>query len=230
MHGLSPRHAHWYYVWIPIFTAFVWEGTLLAMLITWLAQGQPKYVSMDGSIAYISDIGADILKPLFIVGCSITAVGFVLTLMVERWLRHEGRLPPNMRRREKVFSVLAILSSVVGGTALILLSVFDTKRYTTHHRLFLLIFMLGVWFTAIFSVVEYRWLSKDYPDTRRLRLAYKIKGIMALLLILLSIAFGVAMYKAEDVGAVLEWVIGFGFAFYLISYFWDLRLSKPGKL
>ena len=57
------------------------------------------------------------------------------------------------------------------------------------------------------------------------------------------------MYKAVDVGgqvlilapfpvhadglsltAVLEWVIGFGFAFYLISYFWDLRLSKPGKL
>lgn len=91
MRGLSPLHAHWYYVWIPILTAFVWEGTLLAMLITWLAQGRPKYVSMEGNIAYISDIGADILKPLFIVGCSITAVGFFLTLVVERWLRHKGR-------------------------------------------------------------------------------------------------------------------------------------------
>ena len=68
---------------------------------------------------------------------------------------------------------------------------------------------------------------------------------------LLSIAFGVALYKAVNVGgqfsferphfspwligfqrytAILEWVIAFGFAFYLISYFWDLRLSKPGKL
>ena len=89
--GLSPLHAHWYYVWIPILTAFVWVGTLLAMLITWLAQGRPKYVSMDGNIAYISDIGADILKPLFITGCSITGVGFVLILVVERWLRHRGR-------------------------------------------------------------------------------------------------------------------------------------------
>lgn len=230
MRGLSPRHAHWYYVWIPILTAFVWEGTLLAMLITWLVQGRPNYVSMDGNIAYISDIGADILKPLFIVGCSITAVGFFLTLVVERWLRNKGRLPPNMRKREKVFSVLAILSSVVAGASLILLSVFDTKRYTTAHRLFLLFFMLGVWLTAIFAVIEYRWLSKDYPHTRRLRLAYKIKGAIALVLILLSVAFGVAMYKAVNVGAVLEWVIGFGFAFYLISYFWDLRLSKPGKL
>lgn len=228
--SLSPFHAHWYYVWIPIFTAFVWVGTLLTMLITWLAQRRPKYPSMDGKIAYISDIGADILKPLFIVGCSITAVGFMLTLIVERWLRHRGRLPPDMRKREKLFSILAILSSVVAGVGLILLSIFDTKRHTTAHRLFLLIFMIGIWFTAIFFVVEYRWLSKDYSHTGRLRLAYKIKGMIAFILILVSIAFGVAMFKAVDVGAVLEWVIAFGFAFYLISYFWDLRLSKPGKL
>jgi hypothetical protein len=83
-----------------------------------------------------------------------------------------------------------------------------------------------------------------------LRLAYKIKGAIAIILVLLSIAFGVALFKAEDVGgqfltvvsfpptltsfqrssAVLEWVIAFGFTFYLLSYFWDLRLSKPGKL
>ena len=49
-------------------------------------------------------------------------------------------------------------------------------------------------------VFQYRWLSKDYPYTKRLRLAYKIKGTIAVLLILLSIAFGVAMYKATDVG------------------------------
>jgi hypothetical protein len=89
--GLPPHRAHWYYIWIPIFTAFIWVGTLFAMLITWLAQGRPHYVSMDGNIAYISDIGADILKPLFITGCSITGVGFILTLIVERWLRHRGR-------------------------------------------------------------------------------------------------------------------------------------------
>ena len=61
-----------------------------------------------------------------------------------------------MRKREKTFSILAILSSIVAGCGLILLSIFDTKRYTTLHRLFLLIFMVGVWLTAIFSVVEVR--------------------------------------------------------------------------
>jgi len=83
-------------------------ATLLAMLITWLATGRPHYgkvypvcikmstlltklVSMEGNVPYISDIGADILKPLFIVGCSITAVSFFLTLFIERYLRHSGR-------------------------------------------------------------------------------------------------------------------------------------------
>lgn len=61
-----------------------------------------------------------------------------------------------MRKREIVYSILAILSSVLAGASLILLSVFDTKRYTTVHRLFLLFFMIGVWLTAIFAVAEVR--------------------------------------------------------------------------
>ena len=78
---------------IPLVTAFAWFATLWALLITWLAQGRPHYVSMSPgqTIAYISDVAADILKPLFIVGCSITGVGFFLSLGAERWERHEGR-------------------------------------------------------------------------------------------------------------------------------------------
>lgn len=68
------------------------SGTLLAMLITWLATGRPKYESQEGKIAYISDVGASYLKPLFIVGCCITAVCFVSTLLVAQWLKsHSGR-------------------------------------------------------------------------------------------------------------------------------------------
>lgn len=86
------RH-HWLYVWIPGFTAFIWFGTVLALLVTWLASGRPHYVSMSPgqSIAYISDVAADFLKPLFVVACAITGVGFFLSLLVERWLRHSGR-------------------------------------------------------------------------------------------------------------------------------------------
>lgn len=66
-------------------------GTLWAMLITWLASGRPHYVSQDGNIAYISDVGADILKPLFVVGCVITGLSFFLSSAIERMLRHQGR-------------------------------------------------------------------------------------------------------------------------------------------
>jgi Frag1/DRAM/Sfk1 family len=59
-----------------------------------------------------------------------------------------------MRTRERVLSILAILGSLMAATGLILLSIFDTKRYARLHRLFLLIFMLGVALSAIFTVIE----------------------------------------------------------------------------
>ncbi|KAI0749424.1 Frag1/DRAM/Sfk1 family-domain-containing protein [Daedaleopsis nitida] len=223
---LSNLHYHWLYVWIPLVGSFVWFGTLWALLITWLASGRPKYVSQEGKIAYISDVGASFLKPLFIVGCVVTGVSFFLSLVVERWLRHDGRLVANMRRRERVLSSLAILGSFIGGCGLILLSIFDTKNYTNLHRLFLLIFIVGVGLSAIFTVLEFRWISKDFIEVRKLKAAYIAKGIIACILILLAIAFAVLLFEVPDAGAVLEWTIAFGFTFYLLTFFWDLRMSK----
>ena len=64
-----------------------------------------------------------------------------------------------MRRRERVFSGLAILGSFIGGCGLILLSIFDTKRFTSLHRVFLLVFIVGVGLSAIFTVIEVRRAS-----------------------------------------------------------------------
>jgi len=222
----SHEHHHWAYVWLPPLGAFLWCATLLAMIITWAATGKPIYPSEDGKIPYISDIGTSYLKPLFIVGCCFTAICFFLSLSVERWLRHSGRLLPHMRRRERIFGGLAILGSFIGGCALILLSVFDTERHPSLHRLFLLIFIIGVGLSAVFTVAEYRWISKDVPYFRRIRLVYIVKGSIALVLVLLAIAFAVALYKNTDVGAILEWIIAFGFTFYLATFYWDLHSSK----
>ncbi|KDQ57226.1 hypothetical protein JAAARDRAFT_288911 [Jaapia argillacea MUCL 33604] len=227
---LSHEHHHWAYTWIPLFGAFIWLGTLIAMLATWAGQGRPVYSSENGTIPYISDIGADILKPLFIVGCCITAVSFVATLAVERGLRHTGRLIPDMRRRARVFGILAIVGAFIGGIGLILLSIFDTKRHPSLHRLFLLIFMLGVALSAIFTILEFRFISKDFQHLRALKYAYIAKGLIATTLIILAIAFGAALYSnrngSQNAGAVLEWVIAFGFTTYLLTFWWDLRMSK----
>ena len=59
-----------------------------------------------------------------------------------------------MRKREFAFSYLAILGSVIGGAGLILLSCFDTKRHPSLHRVFLLVFIVGVALSALFTIAE----------------------------------------------------------------------------
>ena len=94
------------------------------------------------------------MKPFFVVGACITAVSFVATLASERLLQHAQRLLPTQRRSETILSCCSIAGALLGGAGLILLSIFDTKRYTKLHRFFLLIFMVGVILSAIFTVVE----------------------------------------------------------------------------
>ncbi|KAF8510835.1 Frag1/DRAM/Sfk1 [Gautieria morchelliformis] len=209
---------------VPLIGAGIWFGGLLAMIITWAAQGRPHYTSQDDSIPFISDIAADILKPLFIPVCVITASSFVLSFAMERRLRHVGRMPCNMRRREKVFAWLAICGALLGGVGLILLSIFDTKRHNKLHRVFLLIFVLGVALSAIFSVLEFRWLNKHYTYFPRLRRSYIAKTIIVFILIILAIAFGVTLGTRNNAAAVLEWVVAFGFTFYVLTFVYDLRL------
>ncbi|OAX32939.1 hypothetical protein K503DRAFT_566667 [Rhizopogon vinicolor AM-OR11-026] len=218
--------SHRLFVLVPLFTAFIWFATLLAMFLTWLISGRPKYVSQQGKVAYISDVGASFLKPLFAVGCCITGVGFFLSLVLERLLRHRGRLVPSMRRRERVLEVLAIIGAFIGMWGLILLSGFDTKHHTTLHRLFLLMFATGVILSVIFTVLEYYWLAQDYTDIYRLRRAYLAKAIIGGILIVLAIAFGITLYYASNVGGVIEWIIGFGYTFYLLTFAYDLRMTK----
>jgi hypothetical protein len=53
------------WAWIPLFSGLVFLGGLIAMLASWAGEGHPQYQAKEGSIVYISDVGAH-LKPLFI--------------------------------------------------------------------------------------------------------------------------------------------------------------------
>ena len=94
---------------LPFISASMWLGMLLAMFIDWELEGHPHYASMESTqqIAYISDIGAEGLKPLFITGAVITTVFLDLSFASERWLRHTGRLARNLNMAEKVLSGFA---------------------------------------------------------------------------------------------------------------------------
>lgn len=90
---------------------------------------------------YISNIGAEGIKPFFIVGSIITVVFLDLTLLSERWLRHAGQLVPNKGALDKACAILSLVCALGGALGLILLSIFDTKHHPNLHDGFLVLFM-----------------------------------------------------------------------------------------
>lgn len=185
------------------------------------------YVSMepDQNVAYISDVGAQKLKPLFITGCVLTTVFLDISFLSDRWLRHRGRLVPNTTRGEKILSGLTIFWALVGTVGLILLSIFDTARHPTLHDLFLGFFVIGYLFSAIFICWEYQRLGVRNPEHNILAISFWIKLAFVLITIGLAIPFVVLTKiggSVKNSAAILEWVIAVVFSFYVFSFYVDL--------
>ena len=89
----------------------------------------------------LKDVGAQGLKPLFIAMSAVTVVSFDLAFILERWLRHTGRLAHNTSLTQKILSFLSIIAAIAGAAGLILLSIFDTLRHHHLHDGFLVLFM-----------------------------------------------------------------------------------------
>ncbi|KAK4943944.1 hypothetical protein LTR66_000288 [Elasticomyces elasticus] len=199
-------------------------GMLLGMLISWVMDGKPHYASMDPDqhIAYISDIGAQRLKPLFIAGSVITVVTFDLAFISERWLRHAGRLAHNTSKGQVVLSAFAIVAAVAGAAGLILLSIFDTLRHPHLHDIFLIVFIAGYIISAVFICAEYQRLGIKWRDHSVLRNSFWIKLTFIFVELALAIAFGVSQIKGNtNIAAILEWVIALIYFLYVISFILD---------
>lgn len=90
---------------------------------------------------YISDIGAHQLQPLFIAGGTTTVVTFTGVFIIERWLRHRGRLVRNDSNAQKILSVCSIIAAVIGMIGLIILTCLNNLYHHTAHDTCLVIFM-----------------------------------------------------------------------------------------
>ncbi|RYP61346.1 hypothetical protein DL769_007759 [Monosporascus sp. CRB-8-3] len=204
----------------------MWLATLLGLLLYWVVSaGRPHYDSMAPmqSIAYISDVGASKLKPLFVTACIVTTIFLDLSFAADRYLRHRGRLVPNVSAREKVFFGLSIIFAAVGTVGLTCLSGFDTLHYPQLHDIFLVLFIGGYLLSAVFICAEFQHLGKTYRQHRSLRYSFWIKLVFILVELGLLVAFGVTMgYDLYDAAAILEWVIALIFSFYIFSFFVDL--------
>lgn len=128
---------------------------------------KPHYVSMDPNqkIAYISDIGATSLKPLFIIGCCLTTIFLDLSLISERWLRHTGRLARNTSFGQKILVWLSMLCAAFGTAGLVLLGVYDTRHFPKLHDVYLILFISGYVLSAIFICWEYHRLGICMPPS-----------------------------------------------------------------
>lgn len=223
------------------------------MLVYWLANGSPRYSSMESNqrIAYMfvyirpgrpfvpltesfpkrSDVGATELKPLFIAGSCITTIFLDLSFAAERWLRHRGALVPNTHWSEKVLSALAIVAAIVGTVGLICLSIFDTRNFPRRHDQFLGCFIIGYVMSAIFLCAEYQRLGIKYRQHSVLRISFWIKLAFILIEIGLAVAFGILSAKARNIGAIVEWVIALVFTFWVLSFVVDLlpAVRKSGS-
>ncbi|KAI4263115.1 MAG: hypothetical protein L6R42_001724 [Xanthoria sp. 1 TBL-2021] len=210
---------------LPLVSAFTWLGMLLAMFIVWHLEGSPHYVSMEPNqrIAYISDVGAQGLQPLFIAGACVTTIFLDLSLAAERWLRHTGRLAKNMGKPEKSLSALSILFALFGTAGLILLSIFDTVSHPRLHDGFLLLFIAGYVISAIFICAEYQRLGRHFRQHRILRASFWMKLVFIIIEVLLAAVFiGTSFTSHKNIAAVLEWTIALIFTFYVLTFFVDL--------
>ncbi|KAI3392880.1 hypothetical protein diail_5013 [Diaporthe ilicicola] len=217
------RLSYWVF---PIISGLVWLGTLLGLLLHWVIDTHyTVYPSMSNgqTIAYISDVGAQELKPLFITGSVITTICFDIAFVSDRWLRHNGRLVPNTTIGEKVLSGLTIFCALVGTVGLILLSIFDTARHPQLHDLFLGFFIVGYLLSAIFICWEYQRLGIRHREHRVLRISFWIKLAFVLITICLAVPFVVlTSRKIYNPAAILEWIIAVVFSFYVFSFYVDL--------
>lgn len=194
-------------------------------------------MAADQTIAYISDVGAYHLRPLFIAGSAVTVVSFDIVFLLENWLRHRNRLAPHTHRLEWIFSIIACVFSVIAAAGLILLSIFDTAQYPRVHDYMLGVFVIGYVIAAIFICAEYQRLGIHQREYRLLRASFWLKLTWIFVFVALAIGkshmcrsshgkssnnttvFAVSMKDGHaNRAAIFEWIIAFLFAIFVASF------------
>jgi hypothetical protein len=159
---------------------------------------------------------------MFIALSAVTVVTFDLAFIFERYLRHTGKLARNTSAWQKVYSACATIAAIAGAAGLILLTIFDTKRHSKLHNIFLGVFIIGYIVSAIFICWEYQRLGIHYRQHSVLRISFWVKLAFIIFEICLCVAFGVCSKKhIWNVAAVLEWTIAFVYCFFVLSFFMD---------
>ena len=140
---------------LPLVCGTVWLITLLTLLIYWLAEGSPRYPGqVNPYVAFISDIGAFRLQPLFITGGIVASLTLTATIVSVHLARRERRLSTQkprdkQPRYEKWGSILACLFDVAACPCRICITLFNNHGHPSLHRTFLFLGLAGTALSCI---------------------------------------------------------------------------------
>jgi hypothetical protein len=226
-----------YWIW-PLLAVVFWTATLLGLLLWWIIDdGHKTYMIDESTVVFISDVGAA-HRELFIPGTALTFIFYSLSLITERWLRHLRRIPGSLRRRETAYDITAVVFGVIGGLALLLLSIFNAFDYSTAHWILTAVFVVCIAISAAFQTSEVMLLERDHVERAHLRrnaiwklcvVSFAIAGA-----IIFGATYGVCANQPDDVrpdahcnviqsvAAAFEWFIAFLYDVYLFTLVLDL--------
>ena len=211
---------------LPLTSGTIWLTTLLTLLVYWLAEGRPRYPGQTNpSVAFISDIGAFRLQPLFIAGGIISSLTLTATIISVHLARRQRRLssssPRNdeQRRYEKWVSGLACVFDVAACPCRICITFFDNHGHPGLHRTFLFLALAGTALSCIctaFVLWGEMWIGPA-KGNEHLRRSCVVSNSLLVVEVLLGSTFtGLLWTEQYRSAGFVEWAM----AFVLTFYFW----------
>ncbi|KAJ6006230.1 hypothetical protein N7451_004174 [Penicillium sp. IBT 35674x] len=211
------------FFWVfPVISASTWLTMLSAMLTHWVVIGEPRFGRMkpEQTIPFISDIGAQELKPLFMVGSIITML--FMNISFYQFLQYKEHV-------NKICMYLSFLFAIFGSLGLVMLSVFDNLDHLILHDSFVAVFMTGYLVSAAVICIDYFYLGRSNRVNKRMLMAsfvIKVSFVIVELAFILAFRITAAQGTIEkNTAAILEWVIAFTFTGYILSFIIDLLPS-----
>jgi len=208
-----------------------WFITLSALLLVWIARGLPTYPDQSNPyVAFISDIGAFQMKPLFLVGGLITAISFFGTVASVHFARYDSAMYAIVDyKHNKILSVTATLFGMVSAMSLVLLVTLDTYRHHEAHVVTLQLVFFSLAASAACTIAVYSdQLTRDSPFPKLRRHVWICCGIV-LLEVLLSVPFFAFIWLGPlRAAGVLEWIITFVGCFYIWNFVGFVRVPDKG--
>ncbi|KAF2835015.1 hypothetical protein M501DRAFT_477228 [Patellaria atrata CBS 101060] len=224
---VPPRH-----LWLfPFVSGASWLLTLTALLITWIAKGMPRYPHQTNPyVAFISNIAAFQLKPVFFIGSTITGFAFIGTIYSVHWARYDPRMYGiDDARWKKTISLTSVMAGTIAGISLSLLSAMDTFRYHKKHRILLMICFGGLFVTCLCTAVVYFDQILTPSPFKRLRTYCMISTVLVLCQVGIGVSFIALLYEGYyRIAGCLEWTETFLGGFYVLTFIGFVAAPEEG--